>query len=223
MRHRSSLLFIGLAITALSACSKDEQPTRVDLGTEYYPMGTGRWIEYTVDSVWKNANTGVHDSLHYALRELQYMAFTDLEGRPAQQLRRLRLDDAGAWGVVQNVWWQTADTRRAERNEDGQRRVKLLFPPRTGEYWNTNATNSGRSYELTYLEVDVPWSVNGLHFDHTVLVKTTYPNNFVISHTYYERYAKDVGLVYRQVDSTNTQTNGVSGHWYKQVITAHGQ
>ena len=218
-----ALPFLSLVCATFLACSKGDRPERMDLGTDYFPLGTGRWIEYTVDSVWKNATTAVHDSINYELRELQHMAFNDLEGRPAQQLRRLRRDDTGGWNIVQNVWWQTADTRRAERSEDGQRRVKLLFPPATGQYWNTNATNTGRPYELTYLEVDVPWSVNGLHFDHTVLVKTTYPNNLVVAHTYYERYAKGVGLVYRQVDSTNTQSNGVSGHWYRQVITAHGQ
>ena len=68
-----------------------------------------------------------------------------------------------------------------------------------------------------------------MSFDSTLLVKTTYPNNPVISNTYYERYAKHIGLIYRQVDSTNTQTTGqnpkvitrVRGTWYKQVVTGY--
>ncbi|MEO8733121.1 MAG: hypothetical protein ABI373_02195, partial [Flavobacteriales bacterium] len=106
---------------------------------------------------------------------------------------------------------------------ENQRRIKLIFPPRTGQYWNTNATNTDAPYELTYEEVDVPWSANGLSFDSTLLVKTTYTNNAVITNTYYERYAKHVGLVYREVDSTNTQTTGVRGNWLKQLVTGYGQ
>ncbi|MGV9013916.1 MAG: hypothetical protein ACOH13_15095, partial [Flavobacteriales bacterium] len=59
-------------------------------------------------------------------------------------------------------------------------------------------------------------------FDSTLLVKGTYLNNAVITNTYYERYAKHIGLIYREVDSTNTQTTGVRGTWYKQVVTAYG-
>ena len=49
----------------------------------------------------------------------------------------------------------------------------------------------------------------------------------MITNTYYERYAKHIGLIYRQVDSTDTQTdvNGVvriRGTWYKQVVTGYG-
>jgi hypothetical protein len=225
LRIPAALFLLSLA---MAGCNKDDdQPVRQDRGTDYFPLGTGRWIEYAVDSIWRNDVGAVHDTVSYALRELQFEAFTDLEGRPAQRLHRLRHN--GTDWTLQDVWWQTRTVDRAERSEEDQRRVKLLFPPSTGRYWNTNSTNGGEAYELTYQEVDVPWTVNGMTFDSTLLVKTTYPNNLVVARTYYERYAKHIGLVYREVDSTNTQYNSstgqyqVRGTWYKQVITAHGQ
>ena len=217
------LLIILLA--AAAGCRKDEAVAHRDPGHAYFPTDTGRWIEYAVDTVWRNDVTGVTDSTSYRLREAITNNFPDAEGRTAQRLLRSRLDSSGSW-VPKDVWWQVRTANNAERSEENQRRIKLIFPPATGQYWNTNALNTGRDYELTYEEVDVPWSINGMSFDSTLLVKTTYPNNLVVTNTYYERYAKHIGLVYRQVDSTNTQYTGggttVRGTWYRQAITGYG-
>lgn len=225
MKSLLPLMTIALLV-ASTGCKQDENPPRMDPGHGYFPTAPGLWIDYDVDTVWRNDVTGVTDSARYVLREEITNDFTDGEGRKAQRLMRYRKDEeTGTW-MPKDVWWQVRTSANAERSEENQRRVKLIFPPRTGQYWNTNAINTGRPYELTYLEVDVPWSVNGMSFDSTVLVKTTYQNNAIVANTYYERYAKGVGLVYRQVDSTNTQfTDGtpkVRGNWYKQVIIGYG-
>ncbi|HMN07040.1 MAG TPA: hypothetical protein PKD45_15100 [Flavobacteriales bacterium] len=219
-------VLVAAAVLAGQGCKRDENPARLDMGHAYFPTDTGRWIEYAVDSVWRNDDAAQWDSLHYMLREAITNNFADAQGRNAQRLLRARLDTATGTWVPKDVWWQVRTHLNAERAEENQRRVKLVFPPRTGQYWNTNATNTGRSYELTFQEVDVPWSMNGMSFDSTLLVKTTYLNNAVRTNTYYERYAKHVGLVYRQVDSTDTQFMGgpprVRGTWYRQVITGYG-
>lgn len=222
MKNTFIALFLLLLI-ASPGCKKEDAPPPIDLGHAYFPTDTGRWIDYDVDTVWRNDITGVTDSLKYHLREKITEDFTDPEGRAAQRLIRYRQDTASGNWVPKDVWWQVRTTTQVERAEENQRRIKLIFPPRTGQYWNTNALNTEREYELTYEEVDVPWSINGMSFDSTLLVKTTYPNNPVITNTYYERYAKHIGLIYRQVDSTDTQTTGVRGTWYKQVITGYGQ
>lgn len=220
---RALLLLIPAALLAASSgCKRDDAPAPVDLDHDYFPTDTGRWIEYQVDSTWENDVTGVSGTVSYPLRVKVTEDFSDPEGRPAQRLVRYYLDSTTQSWYPHDVWWQVRSTTQAERAEENKRRIKLIFPPRTGQYWNTNATNTDAPYELTYEEVDVPWSVNGLSFDSTVLVKTTYPDNAVITNTYYERYAKHVGLVYREVDSTNTQASGVRGTWYKQTITGHG-
>lgn len=228
MKHLATALFIGMALASSTGCRKDEAPAEpYDPGLAYFPTDTGRWIDYRVDSIWRYDLGGIWDSTNYTLREKITNDFTDPEGHPAQRLMRYRLDSTSGTWAPQDVWWQVRTSTKAERSEENQRRIKLIFPPRTGQYWNTNATNTDQPYELTYAEVDVPWSVNGLSFDSTLLVKTTYFNNAVVTNTYYERYAKHIGLVFRQVDSTNTQyANGVTqvrGTWYKQVVTGYGQ
>lgn len=214
-----ALLVITAGLLVWGGCKKDDTP-RVDLGLDYFPTATNGWIDYAVDSSWLDEANHRGDTIQYALREELTNDFTDPEGRRAQRVLRSVQDSAGNW-VPRDVWWQVRTNTQAERSEENMRRIKLIFPPRTGQYWNTNAPNTSDELELTYLQVDVPWSVNGLSFDSTVLVKTTYPNNLVFTRTYYERYAKHVGLVYREVDSTETQLGNTKGTWYKQVITAY--
>lgn len=222
MRTPIALYLLTASVLAVSGCKKDDPP-RVDLGLEYFPTDIGRWAEYAVDSNWQDQQTMPGDTVHhshYTVREELVEDFTDGEGRAAQRILRSKPDGNGTW-VPRDVWWQVRTTQRAERSEENLRHIKLVFPPHTGSYWNTNATNTEDELELTYEEVDVPWSVNGMSFDSTLLVKTTYMSNLILRRTYYERYAKHVGLVYREVDSTETQSGNVTGTWYKQVITAY--
>jgi hypothetical protein len=227
MQIRHGFLFLCSALLLTSGCKKDD-PISVDLGYGYFPINIGHWVEYQVDSIHLDLSINDTDTLttgdtsSYALREELVEAFTDPEGRAAQRLTRFRRDQNNVW-LPHDVWWQTRDERRAERAEENRRRIKLIFKPSVDQYWNTNATNTTESLELTYDEVDVPWSVNEMTFDSTVLVTTTYTNNLVNTITYKERYAKNVGLVYREVDSTERQTGTFEGWYYKQVITAYGQ
>jgi hypothetical protein len=223
MRTPQLLLTIAATLLVLLGGCKKDDPATVDLGYAYFPKDSGHWIEYNVDSL--RVGDGESTTWNYTIREVVTDAFTDLEGRPAQRVIRYTKDSSNAW-IPKDVWWQTRDNVRAERSEENMRRIKLIFPPRTTSLWNTNATNTTRAFELTYEEVDVPWSVNGMTFDSTVLVVGTYESNLINTKIYKERYAKHVGLVYREVDSSQTQFGNNGSYDRYQVvytITAHGQ
>ena len=215
MKYGNYLLMIAaIAVTLFGGCKKDEPAAAPDLGHAYFPATIGSWIEYHVDSTRVIGETVSEWS--YDIREVLTENFSDLEGRPAQRVIRYTRDADSIW-QPKDVWWQTRDKVRAERSEENMRRVKLVFPPRYSSFWNTNATNTSAPFELTYDEIDVPWNVNNLSFDSTVLVIGTYETNLVNSKIYMERYAKNVGMVYREVDSSETQ--GTVDRW-KVVYTA---
>lgn len=221
---------IALAVAvALVACSKDE-PAEVDLGYAYFPDNIGHWVEYQVDSLRIRLGDVGNDTntFSYTLREELVEAFTDAEGRAAQRIVRYTRDSVGNWRP-KDVWWQTRDNVRAERSEENFRRVKLIFPPREGTEWDTNAENVDRAFDLTYEDVDQPFSVNGLDFASTVSVVGTYPNNFINTRHYLERYAKGVGMIVHEVDSIDAQPDFLNGgflsydRWYvKYTATAYG-
>lgn len=226
------LLLIGLAaLASLTACQEDE-PAVVDLGHDYFPQNIGHWIEYQVDSMRVSLVTppSSFDTVVYSypLREVLVENFTDGEGRACQRLVRYLRDENDTW-VAKDVWWQTRDAVRAERSEENLRRVKLVFPPREGTEWNTNATNTEAAFGLTYEEVEVPFSVNNLNFESTVSVVGTFENNLINSRYYEERYARGVGMIVHVMDSIDTQPYpwgaGYDAYdrWYvKYTVTAYG-
>ena len=62
---KKALLPLAVAVTALlwtSGCKKDEDPQPVDLGHAYFPTDTGRWVDFAVDTVWRNDLSGVPEN-----------------------------------------------------------------------------------------------------------------------------------------------------------------
>lgn len=230
MRHMLRFLFslAIIAVVGLVACKKDE-PAEVDLGYDYFPQNIGHWIEYQVDSFRVSLNGNTLDTVVYSypLREVLVEDFTDGEGRACQRVVRYLRDANNNW-IPKDVWWQTRDNVRAERSEENMRRVKLIFPPREGTEWDTNAPNTEDEFGLEYEEVDQPLTVNGHTFDKTLTVVSTFENNLIQSRFYQERYARGVGMITHVMDSINANPDFQGGwdsynRWYvKYQITGHG-
>ena len=227
MKNMKHFLLTLVCIGMLAACKKDE-PAEVDLGYDYFPQNLGHWIEYQVDSMRVRLSSGTLDTTLYSypLREALVEDFTDGEGRACQRIVRYLRDINNTW-LPKDVWWQTRDNVRAERSEENLRRVKLIFPPRDGTEWDTNAPNGEDEFGLTYEDIDQPFTVNGLSFDKTVSVVGTFEDNIINTRYYQERYAKGVGMITHVVDSIDHQWNGLSwttyDRWYvKYTITGYG-
>lgn len=202
-----------MATLVLSAGCKKEEVKEPDLGYAYFPTKVGAWVEYQVDSLWRDDRAGIRDSVSYRLRERIMEHFTDLQGRPSQRIHRFVLDEQGQW-VVRDVWAATMDAYAAERTEENYRRLKLSFPIRPGRTWDINIYGTGAAQDpqdddelmVGYEEIDEPWSNSSLSFERTVLVKNTVPANFVVKRNFEERYADGVGMVNKYWEETNTQT-----------------
>lgn len=203
MATRKLLLALPLVASMLLGCKKEEAED-VDLGYEYFPRKVGAWVEYQVDSIWRDDAFNVNDTLSYRLKEKVVEAYTDPVGRPAWRIHRF-VKDAGDNWVIQDVWTSTKDAFYAEVSEENLRRLKLSFPVRAGRTWDHNIYNNSGEEELTYAEVDAPYSVNGLSFERTTLVESTLAPNVIENKTRLERYANGVGLISRYVQNTNSQ------------------
>lgn len=221
MASRSTIaLFAGLLL--LAACGKDEEAAPVDLGLDYFPARVGAWVEYQVDSLWRDDPAGVLDSVSYRLREQVVEQYQDPTGRTAYRLLRSVLNTEGEW-VVRDVWSFTVSNTAAEITEENKRRLKLSFPVREGRTWDINATNTDQELLVAHREVGSAWSTDSLSWGSTVLVRNTQPPNPVITRNFEERYAKGVGLVSKYWEETNTQTTGVVGFRLDMVAVAYGQ
>jgi hypothetical protein len=207
------------------------------LGKNYYPIDAGRFIVYQVDST---VFTEIpRDTIHfqYQIKERIADSFTDDQGQAAIRLERFikRFDptktfDAQPW-TIKDVYVIRADDRRVERQEDNIRFVKLIFPIQVNAAWNGNVANTLGEQIYVYDTIEMPEVINQIQLDKVLKVRQLESVNLIEAEIATEKYAKDLGLVYKE--HSHVKGNAVvagktvferieSGYIYKQKIVSHG-
>lgn len=211
---------IAISASVLTAC-KDDVATPQDLGSDYFPLRVGHWVEYQVDSMWRDDVLNIRDSVSYRLLQRVEEVYTDGGGRTSHKVLRYVRDSNGNW-EVRDVWTAFSDQRYAEMTEENKRRLKLSFPVREARTWDINVYNTDRLLEVAYREVDQPWASDSLSFEKSVIVRNVLGPNNVEKRNFEERYAREVGLVEKYWEETNTQATGVRGFKMRMVAVAYG-
>ena len=224
-----------IMLVAIVSC-KDEKldPSSAVLGYEYFPLSTGKWIEYQVDSIVHLDVDDVYEidtaiRYHsYQVREVVDTPFIDAENQEAFVVLRYRRESDSLPWTFSGLWTAKITSSSAQRVEDNIRFVRMKFPIKSSDTWNGNAYNFFPVEEYTYEVLYEPGQWGSLYFDSTV---TVLQNEFIsnINRTYKrEIYAAGTGLVFKQLDSVRTTItpNGViilNGTEYKQVVTSYKQ
>ena len=190
---------------ALFSCKKKKEPVKPDLGEAYYPGTIGKYIIYDVDSIVYDEF--LYDSTHYKyqIKEKIEQAYTDAQNRPALKLVRYikKFDAAISYSVmpwtIKDVWQVNISTTNVEIVEENIRFVKLIFAIKQNSTWNGNSTNTLGDQEYKYSYMDAAETINSINFAKvTQVMQKDFPT--LISRQYYrEKYAKDIGLVYREI------------------------
>ena len=150
-----------------------------------------------------------HDTTYYKYRIKEKLeeAISDNEGRPAIKLVRyikkynpLISYDNMAW-VVKDVWSYTKTKTTLEVVEEDLRFTKIIFPVKLDASWDGNAHNNLGELDYKYNYVDAAETINGGVFDKVLYVeqKDDKSKNAIHRQFYIEKYAKNVGLVYREI------------------------
>lgn len=242
---RKSLVISIVAITLLSGCYQEDGELPF-IGYEYFTTDLGKFVEYKVDSIWQDDVIGQvgFAEAHYFLRDLNESAFTDEEGRPAVRVERSWKQTEQGTYSIKDIWSRTRTSKIAEQNEENVVFIKHNFPVREGKVWDGNSKNTWQSiqefyrqttipevWEYEYINVHQPYSINGFTFDSTVtVVQMDRPAIFGLSMFSQEVYAKDIGLVHKQMEIYNIQQNATNptekdsvGFMFEMVVTDYGQ
>ena len=199
--------------------SKTETPP--DVGYDYAPTNIGKYVVYDVDStIYDDFH---HDTIYfkYRIKEQLAEAITDNQGRPAIKLIRyikkynpLVSYDNMLW-IVKDVWNYTKTKTTLEVVEENVRFTKLAFPAYQNATWGGNANNTMGEWNYTYNFVNNTETINGTSFDNVLYVeqKDDKNKNAIHRQFYIEKYAKNVGLVYREIKDlySNTVTQNPNG------------
>lgn len=218
MNTRLTIFFFGIVL--LSACKTEPDDFDMDFGFDYFPLETGRSWTYQMDSTIYDP-TGDSTILHstYFLKEIVIDSFVDLTGSTVYRIEQYqRAADTLPW-VISKVVTASLTNNQAQRVEDNFRFIKLTFPLRKNNFWDGNAffdpgttvTVAGETLEMfkswsyRVLEKGHPDSVGDFSFPEVATIQNADSENLIELRLAHEKYARGVGLVYRELWILDTQ------------------
>ena len=226
-----------VAFAALYGCVKKVAPPDALSGSEYYPVQTGRYTVYEVDSTVYGDIPRDTVTTRYRVKEKLADAFADNEGKEAYRLERYykmfdpaRPYDSMPW-KMKEVWMVNASREKLQVMEGNVRYTKLVFPAVERTSWNGNAYNSGGSWTYTYDYVGKTESFGSKSFDQVLKVEQKEQRTLISFEEYYEKYAAGVGLAERVMTAlySNSIVPGQpvekrieNGFTYRQTLIDHG-
>lgn len=229
MRALKNILFI-LIVAVIASCKKDVSTSEsVDLAYNYFPDDVGRYIIYEVDSIAQDDPSNKRDTTRYLLKEVIAESFMDNSGRPTLRIERFVKIysssipyDSMNW-IGPKVWYANKTASTAEKVEENIRYIKLIFPPKEGKEWNGNTFNTLGNKQYEIVSVDESETINTIFFDSVVTVKQFEQINFIEYINETEKYARNIGLIYKVRDSLyDGGTADTVGYKFSQRIVSYG-
>lgn len=195
------------------------QTTTYDIvaaGTPYdLKILTNAGIEY-VDTVFTS----------FQMKEEIVDTIKDNNGRLGYKIHRYKRPDATQPWVIDRVWAAYRSATEAEKVEDDNLRfVRLIFPIDSASTWKaTKYINEEETYTIAsetltpykgwrskYLDIDKPFTINGIAMDSTLHLTHVDDDGATERRYVEERYARNIGLIYRQMLILDTQCINCTG------------
>ncbi len=222
----------------MASCAKKEvEASSAILGLDYYPITIGKYVVYDVDSTVYNDLTQTTILYQYRIKEKFTEYFTDNEGKKAIRIERYikKYDPNKSYDsipyVIKEVWMANADESKIQVVESNIRYTKLIFPVKQNATWNGNASNILGQLMYSYSYIDQAQTINNVKLNSVLLVQQQNDETLISKQYYIEKYAKGVGLVYREIQdiySNNVVPNVPieqrieKGLIFKQTIVSYG-
>jgi len=225
----SFVFFLGVVFFS---CKKDKEiiPS-VDFGYNYFPNDVGRYVIYQVDSIYAN-NPNQFDSTRYLLKELIAATFLDNSNRPTLRIERYyrmyhfnTQSYDSAWSAPK-VWTANRTQNSLEKKEENITYLKLVFPVQKDKQWNGNVYNMIGYKEYQITSVDQHETINAVYFDSVATVTQLDEKNIILTQIEKEKFARNVGLIYKQKDSLSKQGFNfvdTTGYRFTQKIISYGK
>src|SRR6185503_4444898 len=129
--------------------------------------------------------------------------FTDNEGKPAIRLERYikmynpnKSYDSIAW-TMKEVWMVNADKKSIQVSERDVRYTKMIDPIQEKVNWKGNVRNNLGEWDYEYVSIDQSEKINNVQLEKVLTINQFSLTTFISVDKFTEKYAKDVGLVYR--------------------------
>lgn len=200
-------IIVPLCLLSALSCKKNKVEDPPDVGYDYAPLTIGKYVVYDVDSTVYDDFDDDTIYFKYRIKEKLEENIIDNEGRPAIKLVRYikkyndTIDYNSMPWIIKDVWMYTKTATTLEVVEEDVRYTKLAFPVIEDVTWNGNAHNTLGDQDYKYNYIDETETINGTTFSNVLFVeqKDDKPRNAIHRQYFIEKYAKDIGLVYREI------------------------
>lgn len=205
-----------LVTTGYFSCKKaDPDPAPLAPENEYFPLQTGKYVIYDVDSTIWNDQQCVVEKYHYQFMYTIADTFTDNMNRFSYRIdTRIRKKPEEEW-KTHSVYYVTNTGTTLEMVHSQLRFVKMQFPVKNGTTWKGNAyINVGdstlayfRDWDYHYEAMDEPYNTGKVNFEKTVTViqrdetvgdPVSIPKQPGMRTYGKEIFASGIGMVYRE-------------------------
>ncbi|WP_205513671.1 hypothetical protein [Longitalea arenae] len=226
-KYLFTVITAGVVLLAiqLSGCEKKTDNISSDAVTDYLNLQTGKYILYRYDSLRFVDHDQRDTIVSYQAKDIVEGQLTDNLGRAGWRIVRYLRDfnstNDNDWKPLL-TYHVIPSAQNIEMNESNFRYVKLVIPVKDGVSWRGNGylpdnpyegvydfsnDQDIRTWDYTYHDVGASLTLNNKTYDSTITVvqiadSTNLPlePGVSASKTYWvEKYAKNIGLVYKEV------------------------
>ncbi len=242
MRHQllpRLILFIFISLSVLSCTDKKEELETGQIN-DYFILTPGKYITYRLDSlVFTNFGRTI-ETHRYQVKDQVDALITDNLGRPSYRVFRYLRDSLGitSW-QPSGTYLVTALSDQIEVVEDNLRTIKMHMPVRDNFTWKGNRYYPNEPYypqypfnndisiqdwDFFYDGGPTTFTYRGNTYNDVYTVEQindasnvpiTSPTSYATRSRAVEKYAKGIGLVYREYELWDYQPNtGLPGGPY---------
>lgn len=185
---------------------KKKSSELVPVDYSYFPLKLKSWVIYNITFRKVDKDVNIDTTVHYQLKEIIDTIIEDNTGKPVYRIERYTRPGNGHSWEISQVWQQGIDHNAAYKVEDNIKYVKLRFPVELNKSWNGNIYNSEEPLDYTISSIDQQETINGISFGNVLTVTQQYSQNLIEKFHFFEKYAKNIGLVQKQQISIYSDT-----------------
>jgi len=209
----ATLTSLLLLVTFL-ACNKiDTSQTEFVYDYSYFPIDSGAWREYQVLQINIDQPLGIYDTVEYYLLEQVSGVYIDAANDTLREIKRFYKDSVHHNWKILNTWYAGILTNKAIQVEENIKYIKQKYPLKLGATWNSNAynhTDTLNEFSCKVVQIDLPEVVNKIAFDSVLKVSYREFLSNIDKYSYYEKFAKGVGLIEKEAISIYSEDPDIS-------------
>jgi hypothetical protein len=227
--------FLLMLLPFCLACGKNETETLPKMGAEYYPLTIGKSITYQLDSIiYDTIGQGVLiDTFHLQAKEVIKDTFRNILGNLMYRIERFERKNNSADWVIKNIFAAQLSDNQAIRLENNMNFLKFPIPVFEKQTWDGNVLVDAGLKIIVAGETIEPFSkkwtfsaeslgksetIGNKSFTEVLTVKAQTDPKILTEWRYQlEKYAKGIGLVYREVHILDAQRLDANIVWEKKA------